>query len=45
VSLTAAVCSHIEAYTNPNYTLWGATTTGQTGFQQPVPKSSFLGQC
>jgi hypothetical protein len=38
-------CSHLEAYTNPNYTEWGASTTGGTGYGQAMPKNSFLGQC
>ncbi|GJE84331.1 glycoside hydrolase family 16 protein [Phanerochaete sordida] len=30
---------HIDAYTNPNYTVWNGD------FGQPWPKNSFLGQC
>jgi hypothetical protein len=29
---------YIEAYTNPNLTTW-------SGYQQPWPNNSFLGQC
>ena len=30
---------HIDAYTNPNYTVWNGD------YGQPWPKNSFLGQC
>lgn len=35
----AYINQYIDAYTNPNYTTW------TDDFGQPVPKSSFLGQC
>ncbi|TFK37328.1 beta-glucan synthesis-associated protein [Crucibulum laeve] len=35
----AYINQYIEAYTNPNLTTW------KDDFKQPIPKSSFLGQC
>jgi len=38
----AYINQYMDAYTNPNYTIWG---TGLGGFNQTFPKNSFLGQC
>nr|GAT47829.1 predicted protein [Mycena chlorophos] len=40
----AYINTYIEAYTNPNFTTWTGDLD-EGGFDQPNPKSSFLGQC
>jgi hypothetical protein len=36
---------NIEAYTNPNLTQYGVSSTGGYGFNKTFPRNSFLGQC
>jgi beta-glucan synthesis-associated protein KRE6 len=37
---------YIEAYTNPNLTQWGMSSNRDMyGYNQTMPRNSFLGQC
>jgi hypothetical protein len=36
---------NIEAYTNPNLTQYGVSSTGGYGFNKTFPRNSFLGEC